>query len=85
MKKKLYYVVIERLEKIDDNDIISETTGIRDMTVYDIAMNIPRIFCELECLQNEDYPKGFLTDEEEIQNYLDDNGYGDTEFEFIKL
>lgn len=35
---------------------------------------------EIECFTNSPY-----TNEEEIQNFLDDNGYGDEVFEFIKL
>jgi len=35
-----------------------------------------KVFCELDCL------KDFISFEEEIQNYLDDNGYGDESFNF---
>lgn len=28
---------------------------------------------------------GFLTDKEQIQSWLDDNGFGDEEFYFVKL
>lgn len=37
------------------------------------------LLVELECLG------GFLTNEEEIQNWLDDNGYEDVVFEFIQI
>lgn len=46
--------------------------NIRYITVF----NNNKIFCEIECLG------GFLTNEEEIQNWLDDNGYEDEVFNF---
>ena len=49
--------------------------NIRYITVLDEG----KTFIELECLS------GFLTNEEEIQNWLDDNGYGDDVFEFEKI
>lgn len=38
------------------------------------------IFAELECLEHSPY-----SIEEEIQNYLDDNGFGDDEFEISRI
>lgn len=38
-----------------------------------------KVFAELECFGN------FFTDEEEIQFWLDENGYGDECFEFQKI
>ena len=35
---------------------------------------------EIECLDNSPY-----STEEEIQNLLDENGYGDEEFEFVEI
>ena len=46
--------------------------NIRYITVFDNG----KIMAELECLA------GFLSNEEEIQNWLDSNGYGDDVFEF---
>ena len=37
------------------------------------------LLVELECLG------GFLTNQEEIQNWLDDNGYGEESFNFETL
>lgn len=77
MKKKLFYVVTKGLT-CSDNDFIEETTGWKDIQVYTIEDNEPKMFFPLE-LMNED------STEEEIQNYLDDNGYGDDEYEFKQL
>ena len=49
--------------------------NVRYITVY----SNNKILTEIECLG------GFLTNEEEIQNWLDDNGYEDDYFEFEKL
>jgi hypothetical protein len=38
------------------------------------------IFCEIECLVDSPY-----SIEEEIQNWLDDNGYSDNEFTFNRI
>ena len=47
----------------------------REITVFSGGL----LLCELECLSNH------LTNEEEIQQWLDDNGYGDEEFDFEKI
>lgn len=39
-----------------------------------------KTFFVIECLNNSPY-----TIEEEIQNWLDDNGYDNIEYEFIKI
>lgn len=46
--------------------------NIRYITVFDNG----KILAEIECLG------GFLTNDEEIQNWLDDNGFGDDIYEF---
>ena len=51
-------------------------TGINMVTVYDKD----KLFCEIEVLADSPY-----STEEEIQNWLDDNGYEDGEFEFNRL
>jgi len=78
MKKKLYYTVKKELSSFDDNVEVEETTGNKTITCYDIVDNQPKIFCEIESLNT-------LNLEEEIQTYLDNNGYGDDEFELIIL
>lgn len=72
MKKKLYYTVEKEIE---DNEFL---TGLKNVTVYEIINNEPKKFFSLD-LSLEDNSK------DEIQDYLDDNGYGDDEFEFILL
>ena len=44
-----------------------------------------KIFTELEAGKFPDDNERFLTDEDEIQLYLDENGYGDEEFEILPL
>ena len=75
MKKKLYYTVDKELQDVGE---VEETTGNKSVTVYEIENNIPKKFFDLD-LVNED------SSEEAIQEYLDDNGFGDDEFEFIIL
>ncbi len=76
MKKKLFYVVDLELQNADGE--ILETTGNKDVRVYDMVDNVPTKFCHLEI---------GITDnsEEAIQEYLDDNGHGDETFELIEL
>ena len=77
MKKKLYYIVDLELQHVDGE--IQETTGNKFIWVYDIIDNVPNKFCadlEIDITDNS---------EEAIQEYLDDNGYGDETFEFIEL
>jgi len=75
MKKKLYYTVEKELQDLDG---FEETTGNKTITCYDMVNNEPKIFCEIETQNTEN-------SEVEIQEYLDNNGYGDEEFEFIIL
>ena len=77
--KTLYYTSEKELIAVDDNDPVEVTTGLKQIIVYEIINNIPKIFCELNCTI------GFITSEEEIQNYLDDNGYEDEKFNFKRL
>jgi len=73
MKKKLYFTVEK--EVYGDGETLN---GNKTITVYQIINNEPKRFFDVECF-NED------SSQEEIQNYLDDNGYGDEEFELILL
>ena len=76
--KMLYYVVETHLDET------KSWNGLRTTPVYSIENSIPKIFTELVSATdgNGHY---FYSNEEEIQNYLDDNGYGDEEYEFIQL
>jgi hypothetical protein len=75
MNKKLYYVIEKELRSIDD---VEETTGNKTIRVYEIENDMPKIFCTLDV---------DITDNsrEVIQDYLDDNGYGDETFDLIHL
>lgn len=75
MKKKLYYVVEKELQ---GNDGFEETTGNKTITVYEMVNNEPKKFTDIDAANDENSV-------EKIQEYLDDNGYGDDEFEFIQL
>lgn len=76
MKKKLYYVVDKETNDVGGD--CQECTGNKTVTVYNMVNNVPTEFfnLDLELFQNS---------EEEIQEWLDDNGYGDDEFELIRL
>lgn len=67
--KKLYYSV-------------KRDSFIDYITVYD---NELKVFAELESLKYPDTGERFMTDVEEIENYLEDNGYGDEEFDIISI
>ena len=72
MKHILYYVV-EKLTQ-DVGDDIQELTGWKTITVYDIIDNKPDMVCTIE-------GENINNTEEEISDYLNDNGYGDTNYE----
>lgn len=77
MEKRLYYVVELGLQEVGDN--VKETNGLKHINVYFIENNVLIKFFEFECFTD------FYSSEEEIQNYLDDNGYGDDKYEFKQL
>lgn len=76
MKKKLYYVV-EKLTT-DVGDDIHELSGWKTITVYTVEDNEIKEWFELE-------GENALKTQDEIQDYLDDNGYSDEEFEMKQL
>jgi len=69
MNKTLYFVVEKELEDID---------GLKEINVYDMVNNKPEVFAMLESTNDE-------SSRDAINNYLNDNGYGDDEFELIQL
>ena len=69
--RKLYYVIEIEL----DDALIS---GIKFVIVYEIINNIPVRIFDLEIAYED-------SSEDAIQNYLNDNGYGDKIFELIQL
>ena len=76
MNKILYYVV-EKLTQ-DVGDDIHELTGWKTITVYTIENNKLVKFFDIE-------GENSLNTEDEIQDYLDDNGYGDEDIKFVEL
>ena len=76
--KKLYYT---KEVGLDESDSLN---GLRTLSVYSIEDNKPKLQFEIECI-SDDLGEYFYSDEEEIQNYLNDNGMEDEEFEIIQL
>lgn len=75
MKKKIYYVIKKELQDIDG---IEETTGRKEIVVYEVVDNTPKEFFTLDVAIDDN-------SEEEIDSYLIDNGYGDEIFEMVEL
>ena len=76
MKKKLYFVVEKQLTDVGDD--IMEANGWKEITVYEMVDNEPKEFTSLECSNSDDSIYA-------ITDWLEENGYGDDEFEFIQL
>jgi hypothetical protein len=74
--KKLYYVIGVEMDFVNETE--GSITGNRTIYVYDIVDNVYTSFATIHCETEDD-------SEEMIQDYLNDNGYGDDEFEFILL
>lgn len=76
MNTILYYT-IEYEKELFDNDMYM-LTGIKTITVYEILDNIPKLFCSIESYLER-------SSEEEIQYWLDNNGYEDIDYSFELL
>ena len=76
--KKLFYT---RELNLDETNTYN---GIRFLTVYSLGEDSLKLEFELECLADE-FLMDLMSDEEEIQFYLDNNGMGDKVFEIIRL
>lgn len=74
--KKLYYSISIELEELDHQ--IYDVTGLKRITVYNIFNNQPTLLCEIES-------NILLKSVEEIQTWLDENGFENEEYEFIEL
>ena len=72
---QLYYTIEKFVDYING---VEELEGTKEITVYEMIDNQPKIFCQIDC-RNED------NSENDIQEWLDDNGYEDRECEFILL
>lgn len=76
MTRRLYYVIEKELQLIDT---VEEATGFKTIRVYEIENDRPSNFCEINDVSIEDNSR------KEIQDWLDDNGYGDETFDLINL
>jgi hypothetical protein len=76
MKKKLFYVVDKELQGIDG---FEEATGFKTISLYSAHDSDISPIGVINDVANEDSTK------EAIQEYLDDNGMGDEEYEFKQL
>ena len=73
--KTLYYTVEKQITNLDG---IEECTGWKTISVYEIVLDKPKLWFELDA-KNED------SSENEIQEWLDSNGFEDREYEFERL
>lgn len=82
MSKKIIYFTVEKelINSLDDNSNVQETTGNKTVSAYSINNTLNKLepIVSLDILNEENSI-------EAIQNYLDDNGMGDDEFEIILL
>ena len=76
MKKKLYYSVTKETEVINESD---ECTGFKSIRMYSIQNN------ELDCIGTINDVNNSEISIDVIQDWLNDNGYGDDEFDFYIL
>lgn len=74
--RTIYFTVDKELNEFDSG--LFEATGNKTITVYTIENNKPKIFFEIESLLEDNTI-------EEIQWWLDENGYGDEEFNIQDL
>jgi hypothetical protein len=73
MKRKLYYTIEK---EVDDTG--ESLTGNKLITVYEMVNNAPKKFASIDTVNDRN-------SKSEIQEYLNDNGFGDESFEFILL
>ena len=71
----LYYTIERQTQMIDT---IEECTGWDTIRVYEIANDIPKLWFELEAKS-----ENFIF--QEIQTWLDNNGFEDREYFFTEL
>ena len=57
---------------------LTECIGWKNIQVYEIANDIPKLWFEIEA-RNDDYTNT------QIKNWLDNNGFGDREYDMIWL
>ena len=73
MKKKLYFTIEKELDSTGES-----ITGNKLISVYEVVDNEVKNFCLIDAVIEDDtFAK--------IQEYLDDNGFGDDAFVFEQL
>lgn len=75
--KTLYYTVAKETQMVGD---VEECTGWKDLTLYEIRDNQPKLLAEIAVDDGSPF-----SSEEEIQTWLDENGYEDEDFKFTQL
>jgi len=73
--KKLYYTVEKQTQTIDT---IEECSGWKNINVYEIVLDIPKVWFDLEINNN-------ASSQKEIKNWLNDNGFGNRNYDLILL
>lgn len=71
----LYYTVEKETQTIDT---IEECTGFKNVTVYEIANDKPKKWFDVDTTNN-------VSSISEIENWLNDNGFGERKYNFIQL
>ena len=75
MENKIYYTIEKQTQTIDTTE---ECNGYKNIQVYRIKNNQPKIWFQIEA-RNDEYS------ENEIQFWLDNNGFDEMNFEMILL
>jgi len=73
---RLYYTIEKQTRTIND---IEECTGWKSIIVYEIVNDTPKVWFEIDEARNDS------STENEIQTWLDNNGFEDREYKFIEL
>jgi len=74
----IYYTVKKGLQSIDDNMGTQETTGNKSVLVYTVEHGEVQKFFDLDLLNEE-------CTEDYINDWLEDNGYGEKDTKLIEL
>ena len=71
----LFYTVEKQTQTIDT---LEKCTGWKNIKVYEIANDQPKMCFELEARNSK-------SNENEIQTWFDNNGFGNREYQFVQL
>lgn len=75
MATKLYYTVQKETQQ---DDSFEYCTGTKNIAVYEIVKDRPKLFFDVD-VDNEDRC------DESIDNWLEDNGFGNRLYDFVEL